>query len=68
MDYPKHFAEQSFQYNNILAFAIIGEDNGDPNSSGFERPIGGPHCIKVHGRTYHRVATADRQRNAVRFV
>ena len=67
-NYSRHFAEQSFQYNNILAFAIIGIDNGDPNTPGFVRPAGGPHCIKIHGRTYHRVATADRQRNAVRYV
>src|SRR3546814_11945006 len=68
MSYPKHFAEQSFQYNNLMAFAIIGVDNGDPNAPGFVRPTGGPHCIKIHGRTYHRVATANRERNAVRCV
>lgn len=66
-NYPQHFAEQSFQYNNLLAFAAIGVDNGDPSSSGFRRPAGGPHCIKIHGRTYHRVATASGQRNAVRY-
>src|SRR3546814_20448739 len=38
MEYPQHFAQQSFQYNNVLAFAIIGVDNGDPNAPGFPRP------------------------------
>src|SRR3546814_1737519 len=57
-----------FQYNNMLAFAVSGIDNGDPNAPGFVRPPGGPHCIKIHGRTYHRLATADGRRNAVRYV
>src|SRR3546814_18661509 len=57
-----------FQYNNMLAFAVSGIDNGDPNAPGFVRPPGGPHCIKIHGRTYHRLATAAGRRNAVRYV
>lgn len=66
-NYPRHFTEQSFQYNNVLAFAIIGVDNGNPDESGFMRP-GGPSCIKIHGRTYHRLANADGHRNAVRYM
>lgn len=66
MEYPGHVAQHSFQYNNVFAFGIIGVDNGDPNAPGFPRPQGGPSCIKIHGRTYHRVATADRARSAVR--
>lgn len=66
-NYPRHFCEQSFQYNNILAFAIIGVDSGDPDERGFIWP-GGPSCVKVHGRVYHKLATAQGRRNAVRCV
>ena len=45
---------QSRKYNNLFAFTGKGV-------SGTERfvPQPVPSCVKIHGRTYHRVLPAD---------
>ena len=47
---------QSRKYNNLFAFTAMGV-------TGTERfvPQPVPSCVKIHGRTYHRVLPADMQ-------
>ena len=42
------------QYNNLFAFTAIGVTGND----GFiHQPV--PSCVRIHGRTYHRILPAD---------
>ncbi len=50
------FRTHSRQYNNLFAFTAMGV-SGD--ESFVHQPV--PSCVKIHGRTYHRVLPAEMQ-------
>ncbi len=50
------FRTHSRQYNNLLTFTALGV-SGDEGFA--HQPV--PSCVKIHGRTYHRVLPAEMQ-------
>jgi hypothetical protein len=51
------FSRFSNLYNNKLALAAVGVDNG--RGGGWDK-INGPHAVRITGRTYHKLFNSGR--------
>ena len=52
----KHISRSSSAYNNIFALCATGVQNDQ--GGGWEKNMVGSHCVKMNGRTYHKMNNA----------